>query len=296
MKEVAMARRAVLVGVDNYARPEVPDLNGCVNDVTLMRGVLKSYFGFGNDDIRMLVNDRAMKAAIVHRLEEMVGQAREGDHLVFHFSGHGSQIRDRNHDESLSDHLDELICPHDMNWNNGYITDDDLEQIFHGLHEGVLLEVILDCCHSGTGVKGLEIGRPAGLEARQARVRFVAPPVDIAARADGDDDLKTVTFCSCLRKRGQPYVFWAAAAEDEIAAEDNLGGAINGVFTYYLCSYLEATAGQTSREELLAAVSEVMQTAGYAQHPQLRSEEDGELVSEPLGGEAFRPVWTPFDL
>jgi metacaspase-1 len=289
-----MARRAVLVGVDQYERTEIADLNGCVNDVRLMHDVLKSYFGFGNDEIRVLVNDRATKAAIVHRLEEMVGQATEGDLLVFHFSGHGSQIRDRNDDESLSDHLDELICPHDMNWNDGYITDDDLERIFRGLREGALLEVILDCCHSGTGGKESEVGPPAGLESRPTPVRFIEPPVDIAARADGDF-LETVTFCSCLGTRGQPYVLWAAAAEDEIAAEDNLGDAVNGVFTYYLCNYLDATAGETTREELLAAVSELVQTAGYAQHPQLASQ-DVELVSEPLGGGVLRPVWTPFDL
>ena len=55
----------------------------------------------------------------------MVKSAVKGDFLIFQFSGHGSQIRDREGDE-LSDHMDELICPYDMNWDDGFITDDIL--------------------------------------------------------------------------------------------------------------------------------------------------------------------------
>lgn len=79
-----MAKRALLVGI---------------NDVTNMRDILKTYLGFTNRDIRVLVDSRATKANIVYRLESMVKQAKAGDFLVFHFSGHGSQIRDRDGDE-----------------------------------------------------------------------------------------------------------------------------------------------------------------------------------------------------
>jgi hypothetical protein len=45
-----------------YERPEIPPLRGCVNDVVLVRRVLKRYFGVPNDDIRVVVNARATKA------------------------------------------------------------------------------------------------------------------------------------------------------------------------------------------------------------------------------------------
>ena len=38
------------------------------------------------------------------------------------------KIRDRDGDE-LKDQLDEILCPHDMDWDGTFITDDDLKDI-----------------------------------------------------------------------------------------------------------------------------------------------------------------------
>ena len=103
-----MARRAVQVGINNYK--SIGDLNGCLNDVTNVRGILKGLLGFTNEEIRVLTDDRATKANILDRLNWLVKGAKSGDYLVFHYSGHGSQIRDRQGDE-LSDSLDVPTSP-----------------------------------------------------------------------------------------------------------------------------------------------------------------------------------------
>src|SRR5688572_21512231 len=177
----AMARKALLVGINDYQG--ISDLRGCINDVTNMRNILKTFLGFQNNDIRLLIDARATKANIVTRLNWLVRGAKAGDYLVFHFSGHGSQIRDRDGDE-LSDRMDELLCPYDMNWEGNYITDDDLRDIFKRLPQGVLLEVFLDSCHSGTGLRLLDdLGRPSHLgpefQVEQYRAsRYLPPPPD----------------------------------------------------------------------------------------------------------------------
>lgn len=61
------------------------------------------------------------------RLGWFTKNAKAGDYLVFHYSGHGSQIRDRDGDE-LNDNMDELICPYDIGWDDTFITDDDLNK------------------------------------------------------------------------------------------------------------------------------------------------------------------------
>jgi len=48
------------------------------------------------DDIRVVTDERATKKAIMERLTWLVKGAKVGDRLLFHFSGHGSQVRDRN--------------------------------------------------------------------------------------------------------------------------------------------------------------------------------------------------------
>ena len=71
--------RAVLVGIDEYERSDVPSLRGCVNDVALVRGLLKQYFEVPNEDIRVLVNRRATKANILARIESTIARAQPGD-------------------------------------------------------------------------------------------------------------------------------------------------------------------------------------------------------------------------
>ena len=57
--------------------------------------------------------------------------------LVFHYSGHGSQVRDTEGDE-LEDGKDEIICPWDFNWEDGFIKDDDFDTAFAGLNTGYI--------------------------------------------------------------------------------------------------------------------------------------------------------------
>ncbi len=146
-----MAKKALLVGINKYRIPGA-DLNGCVNDVTNVRDILLKYFGFTVKDIRVIVDERATKKNIISRLHWLVDNAKEGDCLLFHYSGHGSQIVDRDGDE-LKDRMDEILCPHDMDWDGNFISDDDLSKIFKNIAKGIRLEILLDCCHSGTGTR-----------------------------------------------------------------------------------------------------------------------------------------------
>ena len=107
-----MANKALLVGINKYKIPGA-DLNGCVNDVANMRDILLKFFGFTTKEIRVLVDERATKKNIMERLKWLVGGAKAGDRLLLHYSGHGSQVVDRDGDE-LKDRMDEIICPHDM--------------------------------------------------------------------------------------------------------------------------------------------------------------------------------------
>ena len=181
-----MANRALLVGINKYKMAN-SDLSGCVNDVTNVRDSLLKFFGFKIDDIRVITDDRATKKAIMERLTWLVKGAKAGDRLLFHFSGHGSQVRDRDGDE-LKDKMDEILCPHDMDWDGTYIVDDELRKVFSGLPKGCALEVLLDSCHSGTGTREL-MGLSQLPPEQSFKPRFLPPPADILCRVD--DDLPT---------------------------------------------------------------------------------------------------------
>ena len=257
-----MANRALLVGVNKY-RMAGADLQGCVNDVTNIRDVLLKYSGFSVREIRVLVDARATKAAIMKRLAWLVKGAAAGDRMVFHFSGHGSQIRDRDGDE-LKDHMDEIICPHDMDWDGTYIVDDDLKKMFSGVPKGATLDVLLDSCHSGSGTRE---GRAMAMLSPEESIkpRFLAPPVDIRMREE--EDLPVMK----IGRAGNPqtHVLFSGCRDNQTSADAYIKGTYNGAFTYYFCKHLRDAQGELTRAELLKRLRASLRFEGYDQVPQL---------------------------
>ncbi|MBI4596648.1 MAG: caspase family protein [Candidatus Tectomicrobia bacterium] len=260
-----MAKRALLVGINKYKMPGA-DLSGCVNDVTNVRDILLKYFGFTARDIRVLTDERTTKKNILSRLTWLVDKAKAGDYLLFHYSGHGSQVVDRDGDE-LKDRMDEIICPHDMDWDGNFITDDDLGSLFKNLPKGVNTEVLLDSCHSGTGTREMLAikGLPAELSFKP---KFLPPPVDIACRVD-DEDMEV----GRLLKGNNPMnqVLFSGCRDNQTSADAYINGSYNGAFTYYLAKHLRDTQGNIKRSELIKRVRASLKFNGFSQVPQLEA-------------------------
>ena len=145
---ISLSRKALLIGM-NY--PGTPyKLSGCVNDINIIEKLLIEKFNFQSivklhDSSSILPN----KVNILVQLKLLLNQSKSGDVLFFHYSGHGSQIKDINRDES--DGNDEVIIPLDYFSNNSIIVDDEIKGIIQeNLKEGVKLIVLMDCCNSGT--------------------------------------------------------------------------------------------------------------------------------------------------
>jgi hypothetical protein len=263
-----MKKQALLVGINDYQG--INDLQGCINDVTNVRSLLKTFFGFSNSEIRVLTDSRATKKNILSRLSKMVKSAVNGDFLIFQFSGHGSQIRDRKGDE-LADHMDELICPYDMNWDDGFITDDMLREILQELKKGVRMEILLDSCHSGTGTR--EISRntsSAEFEWQSAKNRYLRPPVDIECRYLGEEDLlKPARSFRTDREIVMNHILWAGCRDNQTSADAMINGNYNGAFSYYFCKHVRESGGNISRTDLLFRVKNSLKYNKYDQVPQL---------------------------
>ncbi|KAK9051485.1 hypothetical protein SSX86_028112 [Deinandra increscens subsp. villosa] len=145
-------KKAVIVGV-SY-RNTSHELKGCLNDAKYMKHLLVTKFQFPESSIVMLTEEetdpsriptgRNMRAA----LSWLINGCQSGDSLLFHFSGHGSNQRNRNGDEI--DGYDETLLPLDFE-TDGMIVDDEINSmIVKPLPHGVRLHAIIDSCHSGT--------------------------------------------------------------------------------------------------------------------------------------------------
>jgi len=137
-------KKALLVG-NNYPGTKA-ELKGCINDVWIMREILTSVKGFDESDITILIDtdDSYMQPTgenIRNEFSKLCENAEPGDYIMFHFSGHGTQVPCFSED----DHKNECLVPTDMN----LISDDDLREIADKCKPGVNLTFVSDCCHSG---------------------------------------------------------------------------------------------------------------------------------------------------
>lgn len=117
-----MAKKALLIGINYINSPN--QLYGCINDVINMRNMLIDAYGYDSNNITVLreyTNNLPTRANIINNITSIVSQSGNLKELWIHYSGHGSQIGDRNNDET--DGLDEIIVPLDYQ-DSGFITDD----------------------------------------------------------------------------------------------------------------------------------------------------------------------------
>jgi hypothetical protein len=149
-------RKALLVGI-NYPGTAA-ELRGCVNDVLLMQDIITKQYQF--DEVKVVTDNDATTSRILRELDILVNNAKPGDYLYFHFSGHGVQMPST---VGAEDGLDECICPSDFNWRQLMIRDHQMKKIFDRVPRGANFLVILDSCHSGHSLNQDNQYQPFGL-------------------------------------------------------------------------------------------------------------------------------------
>jgi hypothetical protein len=220
---------------------------------------------FGPGDITVLTDADATKANVMAALKKLLGDG--ADHIVFSFSSHGTQVPDKNGDEKV-DGVDEAFACYDIkehgaDWDRKtVIIDDELKRLFGSVNEKVLVEVVLDTCHSGTGLRASNFipGR---------RPRFLPPPTPLGIRRLDPhpsptgllDDVKQIPEST------RPVLFAACAAR-QVASDAPFANHYNGAFTYY---FLKALKGSKTRADVLDAVAKSLEANGFEQQPQLEA-------------------------
>jgi hypothetical protein len=267
---MATNKKALCVGINKFQNYPGATLQGCVNDANDMSKLLQNLLGFQAGDITLLTDAQATKANIISNLKAMVDGAKAGKYtyLVFSMSSHGTQVPDLSGDEP--DRADEAFCPHDLaqagnQWDpNHVILDDELRDLFIQLPSNVLLEVYLDTCHSGTGLKGIDM-----LLDRTPRY---LPPPSLEAFEQVENKRSRGLRHGLVEKGIVHNILWAACRADQTSADAHIDNGWHGAFTYYFCKEMNACKNALSRSALLTKVRDDLKKGKYSQIPQLETE------------------------
>lgn len=233
---------ALIVGINNYASQP---LEGCLNDVDLQKNLLIYRFGFNPKDILVLPDAKATREGILTAFEEhLIKQAKPGDVVVYHYSGHGSRIFDPNPIviDPRKDGLNGTFVPVDGTLPAGYpnvggSVKDIMGHTLFLLMSALKSEnvtVVLDSCFSGGAT-------------REARVRSRDGGKNILVSADEKNyqqqwlsrlKMSPEDFVKGYRAGVAKGVVLSATAPDQLAREININGFKAGIFSYLLTHYL----------------------------------------------------------
>jgi hypothetical protein len=258
--------RALLIGINAYER--LPALRGSINDVETMKAILVTRFGFPKENIRVLTDRQATRAGLLKALHELVDEAEPQDTVYIHYSGHGSRAPDLSGDEP--DHMDETICPQDARTPGvADITDDELDAIISRLKVSSAV-VVLDSCHSGTGL------RDASLD---IRARFVPP--------DSRGELyRHTTRAIVPLPLTERYLLFTGAAADQPTIDGPFDGSYHGLFTFALSRTLRTAKPGVTPRAVMRGVERVLEEMrsglGGRPLPEPQLEGPADLLDRPL--------------
>jgi hypothetical protein len=292
---LAPRRLALLVGVSRYyqrgARPGWDPWPVLHTDRELeeYRQVLIRDYGFAERDVKVLQDKQATREAIRSSFQShLIAQARPGDVMLFHFSGHGQQLPDEE-DPSRRDEpdgLDESLVPYDavdQSVAEGAaknIRDDELGQWLQELAGRMRpsaqapragnITVTLDTCFSGTATRG----------ALGSRGRSWDPTLDGPPPAPRPN-LPAEGGAGILHRPGSgdgDLVVVSAARTDQTAWERDQ----QGVFTRHwvrLLARARGTTGPVSYRALVERLAIDLAAEGLEQTPQVEGAADRLLFS-----------------
>jgi hypothetical protein len=253
-----MAKRALCVGINDYPGTNM-DLAGCVNDAKDWQALLEGR-GYG---VEHLLDEQATRAGVLDRLSALVGEAADGDSLVFTFSGHGSWLPDDDHDEP--DARDEMMCTYDV-MDDQYLLDDDLHGLFGTKPAGARLYVIADCCHSGSIVRYADV--PAVPDSTPIRARFLPPYVFARGNHTFERAIDRAVNRPATTKLHYPALLFSGCQDTEFSYDTAFGGRPNGAFSRTAIDMLQNPAIATPRA-LHEAVRTRLPSPSLPQTPQL---------------------------
>jgi uncharacterized caspase-like protein len=258
-----MQNKALLVGINAYPNPS-NNLRGCINDIVDMEYFISAKNKvYDKENIRTLTDSTATKKGILTELNWLLQGASAGDQILFHYSGHGTQIPSQ-HTSFEKDGLDEIICPYDFSGSNEAqtaISDKEFAQIFAKIPQGVHFVWISDSCHS-EDLSRKQASTEASNIVTLTQARF--------RRFNHEQQQKAIAHTESISAAPIPLhgALLSGCASHQLSADAYINNRFNGAFTHYLIKNLNMYGQDASMEDIIKYVNIDLMENDYEQNPQ----------------------------
>jgi len=250
---------ALLVGIDHYVAPDVPDLRGCARDAASASAYLARTVEETRLRVKTLLDDEATRDAVVEAIRTHLGQATPGDTVLLWFSGHGSSARcpEWAWFAEPTEELQTLVCADSRTGDVPDLWDKELSVLLddvarHAAHTAV----VLDSCHSDGATRELPDDVTSVRNVPEAPPRSLDSLIPELIRAAAGDRPEHIAMAACR--------------STERARETVLDGRIRGVFSWSLLRALDRLGPLATYRELAAAARTEVEQRVTGQTPQLR--------------------------
>ncbi|MDB9496582.1 caspase family protein [Spirulina major CS-329] len=282
---------ALLVGINDYQNDLNP-LYGCLTDVELQYQLLVHRYGFLPQDIVRLTDTTAQKPTRINILtafeEHLIKSAQPGDVVVFHYSGHGSQLQDPQ--PLTADGLNGTIVPAE---GQNDIMGRTLFLLLSALPTSQVT-TLLDSCFSGGGLRGTVQFR--SINSRLARGSELPSALELDYQEQWRSRLGwSPTDFQARRQRGIAQgIAIGSARRDQLAADARFEGFFAGALTYLLTRYLwQLPLNQPIERvfvDLQRSTKDVANVNGVAQEPVFEAAIAGDRQELPYFLSLARPA------
>lgn len=257
---------ALCVGINEY--PEgVSNLAGCITDAENWKTFIEStYQKTLSPEVLLLQNEQAKRASFIEAVRQHLGQARDGDVVFLHYSGHGSREASppaylKYFPEGKNESLvlsDSRAKDAQGNYTGYDLSSSELGKLLEEISENkpnLNLVVSLDCCHSGSGTRdaaGLAKSRLTGDRAEEARPIESFLPGIFTADSANPPDSKHILLASCSKYQKA----WETKQK-------------TGLFTTSVMEILDRYGSYTSYSDLFVRTRTLIRKTTKIQDPQL---------------------------
>lgn len=262
---------ALLVGINDY--PSINKLSGCVADAEAVEGFLRGVYQDSPEKLHLkkLLDAEATRENIIKTFREHLTQAKAGDTVYFHFSGHGSR-----EDAPVEFHNffpegknETLVCYDSRGFGNRDaseyydLADKELAILIEEVAQNNPHIIIsLDSCHSGGASRS---GKEHFARSRQAETQGAKR--GLASYLDGYYE-KQLQETGKIAIPTASHIIFSACNATEVAWETTEN---RGFFTQTLLEVLNETSLQVSYAEIFERVQIRIRQKKGDQTPQVEA-------------------------